>query len=568
MRFTALKTKVGLSFILYGIFILSVFHIFHPPLLVSIVTVLIIGLIFSLMSTSQITRPITQFEEIARKAASGNLNVRSKVKPHSEFRALSESFNQMIDGFARLIQISQLLSKEHDLDRLLNLIISETKKLMHAERATLFLYNEDTKELWSYVVSELEIKEIRLPLGKGIGGYVAQTGEIINLKDAYSDEKFDREVDKITGFHTRNILCVPMFDQKGKILGVIQVLNKLSGAFSEYDESLLTAISTQAAIAIENTGLYASKENLFRSLIKTIVATIDARDPVTSGHSERVARYSLALGKTMDLNREELGILEYAALLHDVGKIGIRDEILSKPGRYTPEEYEAVKRHPIISKDILEKAYFTGNQKQIPFLASSHHEKLDGTGYPLGLRADQIPTIARIIAVTDVYDALVSYDRPYKPSMSIEKAIEILKEESLKGRFDRDMVELFITSKLYELEKRQSINIAEDLSIAYRLLSQEEWRAILPMVAKIRDIGKTGLLFITKDSLPLNGFMEVRIHKSGFTIDVLTKIVHRKEVEKGYEVGINFINMSSEGIKNLQKHIVDFTQKNGDASNF
>jgi hypothetical protein len=118
------------------------------------------------------------------------------------------------------------------------------------------------------------------------------------------------------------------------------------------------------------------------------------------------------------------------------------------------------------------------------------------------------------------------------------------------------------------LEKRQSINIAEDLSIAYRLLSQEEWRAILPMVAKIRDIGKTGLLFITKDSLPLNGFMEVRIHKSGFTIDVLTKIVHRKEVEKGYEVGINFINMSSEGIKNLQKHIVDFTQKNGDASNF
>jgi nitrate/nitrite-specific signal transduction histidine kinase len=228
MRFTALKTKVGLSFILYGIFILSVFHIFHPPLLVSIVTVLIIGLIFSLMSTSQITRPITQFEEIARKAASGNLNVRSKVKPHSEFRALSESFNQMIDGFARLIQISQLLSKEHDLDRLLNLIISETKKLMHAERATLFLYNEDTKELWSYVVSELEIKEIRF---------------------------------KITGFHTRNILCVPMFDQKGKILGVIQVLNKLSGAFSEYDESLLTAISTQAAIAIENTGLYASKEN-------------------------------------------------------------------------------------------------------------------------------------------------------------------------------------------------------------------------------------------------------------------------------------------------------------------
>jgi HD-GYP domain-containing protein (c-di-GMP phosphodiesterase class II) len=150
-------------------------------------------------------------------------------------------------------------------------------------------------------------------------------------------------------------------------------------------------------------------------LIKTIVATIDARGPVTSGHSERVARYSLALGKTMDLNREELGILEYAALLHDVGKIGIRDEILSKPGRYTPEEYEAVKRHPIISKDILEKAYFTGNQKQIPFLASSHHEKLDGTGYPLGLRADQIPTIARIIAVTDVYDPPVSHDTPSQP---------------------------------------------------------------------------------------------------------------------------------------------------------
>lgn len=557
MKLTPLKLQAWLLFMVFGIIAFAVFCVFRASVPIAAAAVVAGGFLFGLTATSMITKPINQLEKAAKRASSGDFSARSELR--GEFGSLGESFNQMIEGFARLIQISQLLSKEHDLDKLLNLIISETKQVMHAERATLFLYNEDTKELWSYIVSELEIKEIRLPLTKGVAGYAARTGEIVNIKDAYGDERFDREVDKTTGFRTRNILCLPMFDQKAKLLGVIQVLNKAGSAFTEYDESLLNAISAQAAIAIENTRLYLSRENLFRSLIKTIVATIDARDPVTSGHSERVARYSIALGKAAGLDPEEMHILEYAALLHDVGKIGIRDEILSKPGKYTPEEYEAVKRHPAISKEILEKAYFTGDQKQIPFLASSHHEKLDGSGYPLGLKAGDIPRIARIIAVADVYDALVSYDRPYKPSMSVEQAIGILKEECANGRFDNGLVDNFIENKLYEVELRQKINIADDLTIDYRVLSREEWRAILPMVARIKDLGRNGLVFKTKESVPLNGFMEVRIHKPGFTIDVLAKIVNKKEIPEGFELGINFINISSEGIKNIQQHLVDLT---------
>jgi len=553
-----LKIKTILIFIIFGLFLIFI-NTQKIPFFITAVIIVVLSIIFGFIIYFIISKSINVLEESARKVASGNFNIQIETDTKDEFYTIKQSFNRMISGFGTLLRISQLLNKERNLDKLLNLIISETTTIMNADRTTLFLYNKETNELWSYIAQELEIREIRLPVGKGIAGYVAKTGETVNIEDAYSDNRFDREIDRTTGFKTKSILCVPMFNLHKELLGVIQVLNKKEGIFTDYDESLLKFIATQSAIAIENAKLYADLESLLSSLIKTLVATIDARDPVTSGHSERVARYALAIGKKMGLSENELKILEYSALLHDVGKIGIRDEILLKPGLYTPEEYNIVKSHPEITKEILEKVYFTGDQKQIPFIASIHHEKLDGTGYPFGLKSDSIPILARIIAIVDVFDAIISYDRPYKPSKTIEEAIKILREESEHGRFDKEIVDIFIENKLYEIERRVSVRISPELLIEYRTIRPEEWHNIMPIIVRTKDVSGNILFFTTKEPLTVNSFLEVRIYLPEFTINVLAKVIKKQETAQGYEIGINFINLSPEIKKRIQKYLVDLT---------
>jgi len=553
-----LKIKTILIFIIFGLFLIFI-NTQKIPFFITAVIIVVLSIIFGFIIYFIISKSINVLEESARKVASGNFNIQIETDTKDEFYTIKQSFNRMISGFGTLLRISQLLNKERNLDKLLNLIISETTTIMNADRTTLFLYNKETNELWSYIAQELEIREIRLPVGKGIAGYVAKTGETVNIEDAYRDNRFDREIDRTTGFKTKSILCVPMFNLHKELLGVIQVLNKKEGIFTDYDESLLKFIATQSAIAIENAKLYADLESLLSSLIKTLVATIDARDPVTSGHSERVARYALAIGKKMGLSENELKILEYSALLHDVGKIGIRDEILLKPGLYTPEEYNIVKSHPEITKEILEKVYFTGDQKQIPFIASIHHEKLDGTGYPFGLKSDSIPILARIIAIVDVFDAIISYDRPYKPSKTIEEAIKILREESEHGRFDKEIVDIFIENKLYEIERRVSVRISPELLIEYRTIRPEEWHNIMPIIVRTKDVSGNILFFTTKEPLTVNSFLEVRIYLPEFTINVLAKVIKKQETAQGYEIGINFINLSPEIKKRIQKYLVDLT---------
>lgn len=359
------------------------------------------------------------------------------------------TLRKKVKDLSVLLEISKALVLEKYLSSLLNLIMKEVTRVMGAERSSLFLVEEEKKELYTYIAQGPEIKRIRLPLNEGIAGYVATTGKVLNIKDAYKDSRFDRAVDKKTGYRTKTILCVPMNNHKGEMIGVIEVLNKKRGYFTQYDESLLTALASQAAVAIENAKLYEDQEKLFKSLISTLAAAIDARDPVTAGHSERVTKYCLNIGEALKLGRTQLKILEYAAGLHDVGKIGIRDNVLSKPGKLTPEEYEIIKKHPVYTREILDKIYFSREQVDIPADAAAHHEKLDGSGYPRGLKDGEISQLARIIAVADVFDALVSYDRPYKPALLVKKALEIL-QAGTGRQFDAEIVDLFIKKKLYE----------------------------------------------------------------------------------------------------------------------
>ena len=350
---------------------------------------------------------------------------------------------------SRLLDISQTMIEKTDLSSLLGLIMEEATKTMHADRSTLYLIDRDRNELVSFIAQQSGVKEIRLPIGVGIAGYVAQSGNAVNIEDAYKNTLFNKETDIQTGYTTKTVLCVPMRNREGEIVGVLQVLNKKEGLFGEYDEWLFKTYADYAATAIENTRLHEEREKTFMSAIKALAAAIDRRDPATAGHSERVAKLSVDIGKALGLTKNELKKLNYAATLHDVGKIGVRDNVLLKPDKLTPDERNEMNRHSQYTKEILEEVYFSVEYKSIPTIAAMHHERLDGTGYPYGLKAEQLNTFGRIIAVADIFDALVSFDRPYKKAVSLPETLEIIKNEAEENHLDPNIVKIFIEKKPY-----------------------------------------------------------------------------------------------------------------------
>jgi len=358
-----------------------------------------------------------------------------------------------VDDLNSLLEISAAMNSEKDLSSLLDLIVSETTKVLQAERTTLYLYDRENGELWSLIAQGDGMGEIRLKLGQGLAGYVAESKESIKIDDAYSDHRFNKDVDKKTGYVTRNMLVVPLLNLNDGIVGVMQVINKKGDdAFTEGDMELLHALATHAAVAIEKQNLYEENEKFFKSIVKVLAAAVDARDPVTAGHSERVGKYSKRIAQALGIDGDALKLVEYAAYLHDVGKIGVPDAVLNKPGRLDAEEFARMKSHAVRTREILSEAYFPYELKEIPGVAGRHHEKLDGSGYPDGLAGDAIDRISRLMAIADIFDALVAQDRPYKPAMPREKAFSILREEARNGKLDSEIVELFIGEKLYEID--------------------------------------------------------------------------------------------------------------------
>ena len=310
------------------------------------------------------------------------------------------------DPLLALVKIGQAVAAEKNIDKLIQTIAEETKEAIQADRCTVYLYDKDTDELWSKVALGLGSTELRFKSNKGLAGHVFQTGETINIKDAYSDSRFNKNVDKETGYKTKTILCMPIKNIEQEIIGVFQVLNKITGYFTEEDEDLLVTIGSSAGISLENATLFARQEELlkeqkkiFDSFISTLGASIDARDKITSGHSTRVRMYSTLIAEAFNLPQEDIEIIQKAAALHDIGKIGIRDSVLQKEGKLTPEEYQHIQQHVEITHNILEKINMSDEFKLITEIACSHHEKYDGTGYYRHLKGEEIPFGGRILAV-------------------------------------------------------------------------------------------------------------------------------------------------------------------------
>ncbi len=269
---------------------------------------------------------------------------------------MSNDTQRRIDKLTAIVGVATAMTEQRDLDTLLVMIVNEVTKVVDAERSSLFIYDRDRDELWSKVAEGSS--EIRFPASKGLAGSVVTSGKIINIDDAYSDPRFNKQFDVQTGFRTRAVLTVPMLNSKGERVGVIQTLNKRDGgSFTREDEELLIALGGVAAAAISNVQLQDEIEHLFEGFVNASVVAIESRDPSTAGHSGRVAALSVALAEALEnferdkfpwskhkFSKDALQELRYAALLHDFGKVGVRESVLVKANKLYPSDLEVIEQ--------------------------------------------------------------------------------------------------------------------------------------------------------------------------------------------------------------------------------
>jgi len=355
-----------------------------------------------------------------------------------------------------LVSIIGQISSALDQDLILNLIIDNARQLLNAEASSLFLLDEETGELRMHIAQDLhqtKIPPVRLPAGKGIIGYVAQTGKMVLVNDISKESRHFKDVDDIGGIETKSVLAVPLISQpvivgpqqgatKTRITGGLEVINKIEDRFTQDDAQLLRALANQAATVLHIAQLYSDANELFLDTIRALVAAIDAKDPYTEGHSQRVSEFSVEIAGELGMDQERINHIRLGSLLHDVGKIGIQDSILQKPKSLTPDEFDEMKKHPTIGATIMNNVRML--QNEIPAL-EQHHEWMNGNGYPRGLVADEISLIGRIVAVADVFDAVTS-DRPYRNGVSADEALEKMLQET-NGHLDLNCVQALITAR-------------------------------------------------------------------------------------------------------------------------
>jgi len=511
---------------------------------------------------------------------------------------------------AELHAIGIRLTAEPNPRQLLETILSKAREITEADAGSLYLVEEPAEgerrlrfALAQNDSIDIPFKSVTLPLTEAsVAGYVALTGRIVNVADAYApppDSPFtiNRWFDEEAGYRTKSMLVVAMRTPQGEMIGALQLINckpdypgRLSSAehvetrvrpFGPRHEKLAGSLASQAAVAVYNRRLYLAIRELFEGFVKASVTAIEARDPTTFGHSFRVADLTVALAEVVDrcdagpyratrVSAEELMELRYASLLHDFGKVGVREHVLVKAKKLYPSDLDRIRHRvelakrdlllaaerarclhllsrgmtgydalaarldaelaarlaeldghldlvvtanepavlaqdfaaeltalttrlwedhagearPILTPDearvlaipkgsltegerreiqehvvhtfqFLRQIPWTKDLRHVPEIARSHHEKLDGTGYPYGIRAPQIPLGSRMMAIADIYDALTASDRPYKKALQPEQALDVLERERRAGALDGALLDLFVAARVFEVSGRE-----------------------------------------------------------------------------------------------------------------
>ena len=516
----------------------------------------------------------------------------------------------------QLLDIGVALSDTYDLGELLDLILSKSREITCSDAGSVYLVDELNVKECKLVfkaaqndsLPDLVFQEQALAItSESLTGYVALTGQSLNLADAYNlpkntPYKFDKSFDEKTGYRTCSVLILPIQNRHLEVLGVLQLINRkiqsnvlltqenakeLTQPYSEWEERILTSLASQAAISIERNNLQENIENLFEGFVKASVRAIEARDSCTSGHSERVAKLTVGLSQEVNIinsgifseiyfSNQQIQELRYAALLHDFGKIGVPEAILTKRkklyqeqleliqqrfslaqrtlemeyaqtkykylsghlsdiyqshtqkscllcqkiknldlelevaitqlndywqtiltanepkilaeeplkqlqeislytykdidgqikplitpeemaqltvprGNLTPEERQAIEAHVTDSYEFLKQIPWTKKLQKIPNIAYGHHERLDGSGYPRGLKENEISIQTQIIVIADIYDALTAGDRPYKQGLPVEVALRIMGSEAAENKINSHLFELFKQKQVFSI---------------------------------------------------------------------------------------------------------------------
>jgi putative nucleotidyltransferase with HDIG domain len=367
-----------------------------------------------------------------------------KLSPFFENMRLLKERERGLGKISELMEISRILNLSLEPKIVRKKAIRAVTRLLECETASLLFVDEEKGELYFEVALGEKgdmVKEIRLKLGEGIAGWVAENNEAALINDVKGDRRHSHRADAKSTFVTRNMVCAPMVINE-KVIGVLQAINKLEEKdFLTYDLDLLKSLSHQVAIAVDNARLHDELRETFYQTAEALANAIEKRDPYTGNHTVRVMRYSMVLAEYFDLSYDDRESLRLASILHDVGKIGIEDSILRKDSRLSDDEYEKIKSHPNVGGEIL--GHIKRLEKVLPAI-KYHHERIDGGGYPEGLKNEEIPFLAKIIAVADTFDAMTT-DRPYRAALSDRKAINELKKQA-GTQLDPEVVKAFIES--------------------------------------------------------------------------------------------------------------------------
>jgi len=386
---------------------------------------------------------------------------------------LIENLKKRVSELELFKEVSTAISSMFEMKTLLERIMKISSATIGAEACSVLLLDKETGELtFEVALGEKgeEVKEFRIKPGQGIAGWVLSNGEAIIVNDVKNDDRFYKGPDKKTGFTTKSIMAAPLYD-KTEIIGVIEVINKLEGEdFDERDRATLITMSGQIAVALKNAQLISDLDDLFMGTIKALSSAVDAKSPWTAGHSERVTKYAILLGREMGLSKDEINSLEFAGILHDIGKIGTNEAILDKPDKLTDDEYCAIKRHPVRGAELM------GHIKHLDHLipiVRHHHEHFNGNGYPDRLEGEEIPLLARILAIADTFDAMKA-DRPYRKGRTMEFIIEEFKRSS-GSQFDPRIIDSLLS--LIEKGSHNNIDKVNLTGIATYYAKQE----VLPL---------------------------------------------------------------------------------------
>lgn len=406
-----------------------------------------------------IRRPISAILDLIKKAkaiSEGSLDEKITVNRRDEIRDLAMAFNRLTTDLEKKIseleysksltrelfqRIGHAITSSQKIDALLAIIAQSVRKVLRGESSFIALYEPLDGKLYlkSYSGAQKNLSEnMELPDKKGAIGFVIKNKKpMIIKKGGAAANALVPSSEEYLEYTTT--LCVPIVE-KDNVRGVVGVSDLMDTDKIDTDDLfLMENIAGQIATSIENFALNRNIEETYYQTLLMLARVVEAKDAYSAGHLERVSQYVARMADRLRLDPETKKMLTGGAILHDLGKVGVQDGILKKEGSFLKEEYEVMKQHSIIGENILKPLR---SMSKLSELVRHHHELYDGTGYPDGLRGEDIPLSARILCIADIYDALTT-ERPYKKAMPKEDAIKTLRSYS-GNKLDPKLVEVFI----------------------------------------------------------------------------------------------------------------------------